>query len=232
MVGKGIHYRGGFQEFRDWSNKFSQALLSAEYETQRQSFLKFRVCRRLRAGVVLISLYIFAQQLEAEIYSDAHFDEESNAAKELGQLIEGFAHDTTPYLAILKNAPGMWSSEAEAVNRTVLQMKEIVRVPGTKRGRNSLHRTMQQTLLRLVVYMCGHVDTSRPKQTDIRSRLIRCITSVALGPNPGLDGEQGRSLAQIAALPAWISTDTLKKLYYEDRSRASEDIYQHYFDHR
>lgn len=234
LVGRGVHYRGGFQKFQDWSDKFSKTLLSAEYQTQRQSFLQLRGCRRLRSGAVLFSLYLFAQQLETQEYSDAHFDEEAKAAKKLRGLIEGLEQKAAPCLLTLKNAPGMWSSEAESISSMIQLLKETASEHGMKGERKSFNRNMHQLLLRLIVYLCGHFDTSRPKQTDIRSRVVRWITSSALGTNPGLDGEQGRSLAQIAASAAgtWISADALKGLYYEDRPRASEDIYQHYLDHR
>jgi hypothetical protein len=222
-------YRGGFQNYRDWSEAFSNHLLAAEHQEQRRNFLQLRESRRLRSGAVLFSLYLFAQQIKTEQYSEAHFGEEVDAAKRLNALIEAFDRDISPHLAILEKAPGMWPGEAKSIRQSIRKIKERVRTPGTKRNRNKLHRNASHTLLRLGVYMCGHMDTSRPKQTDLKSRLARRIISAVLGPNPEHDCEQAMSLAQMAAwaIGKWISMDSLTRLYYEKRNPASDDIKRH-----
>jgi hypothetical protein len=224
-----LGYRGEFQKFSDWSNAFSDKLLAAQHQEQRQNFLRLVESRRLRTGAVLFSLYLFAQQCLTEEYSDDHFEEEANAAKKLGELIEELEQDARPHISTLKNAPGLWPDEAESISGSIQQMKDTAREPGKKLDRKSFHRDLSHTLLRLSVYMCGHLDSSRPMQTDMKSRLGRRIIAALFGPNPGFDGAKARGLAQVAAWAAgkWISLESLRRLYYEERNPASEAIDRH-----
>jgi hypothetical protein len=228
VAGRVLGYHGEFQKFSDWSNTFSDILLAAQHQEQRRDFLRLRN-RRNRSGAVLFSLYLFAQEYLTEEFSDDHFGDEAAAAKKLGELVAVFEQDARPHLATLDKAPGLWPHDAESISSSIQQMKDTAREPGTKLDRNSFHRDLSHTLLRLSVYMCGHLDTSRAIKTGISYRLGRRMIATLLGPNPDIDGTSARGIAQVAAWAAgkWISLESLKRLYYEERNPASEAIDRH-----
>ena len=239
-AGSLIGYHGGFQSSREWLDAFSKILLTDEYrklieadQDPRQNFLQLSKCRRLRSGAVLLSLYLFAQEYKTENYSDQHFKQEADAAKELRNLIRNFEEDARPHLATLQKAPGLWSHEAEEMNGLIQQMKRSLRKPSDKRVRNSVHRSTSQTLLRLSVLFCGYLHEAQLSRTDTRWWVLMRILSVLLGPKSELNGEHARSLAKTAAWAAgkWTTLDALKRLYYQELEPASKAIEQHVHYH-
>ena len=233
FLAKQTGYRRRFQTFRMWSRKFSEALLTAKFQDQRQTFLKLAQCTKRRSKAVLLFLYLFAQQTKTEQYSDAHFREEESAAMRLNALIGAFNRDTKPHLDVLEKALGMWPHSARQIRSLIQEITMRVRKPGTKRNRNAIHRSVSQTLLGLSVKMCGH---RAPEQENwsLRGKLFWWTIWSALGSRPEINQEQGRGLAQVAAFSAgkWMSLEALKKLYYEELDPASEALAKHFYDHR
>lgn len=248
-------YRRRSLTFRLWSRRFSFELLKPEYQVQRKAFLELAKCSRRRSGAILIVLFLSGQLATIEKYSDAYYQIEADAARELARLIDSFGRRSAPHLVVLKRGFGMWPCMADEIDSSIQAITRAVREPWQKSDHNQIIRSLNQTLNRWTVYLCRAADStaahSERRQRDLnpvgrapgaigansvpdpmRGYFWRAM-SILLGRGPGISNEDARSLFQIAQWAAgkWMSADTSKQQYYAQVKPASEAIREHVDKH-